>query len=64
METAAKKITIEKPDGTGILTKADDGKWDITLNGKAPGAAIHYDQAQIDKIVADMTNKGFKVTIE
>ena len=59
----ATKITIQRPNGTGILTKAEDGKWDIELNGQKPGSATHYDQAQVEKIVADMINKGITVVI-
>jgi len=61
--TTAKKITIETPMGTGILTKADDGKWDISLNGQS-GGPLHYDQAQLEKIVTDARNNGANVIVE
>ncbi len=57
-----KKVTIERPEGIGVLTKAQDGKWDICLNGQI--APSHYTQDQVVKIIKDMTAKGFKVAVE
>lgn len=59
-----KKVTINRPDGVGILTLADDGKWDITLNGKAAPSNLHYTTVQVEKIITDMTARGYAVTID
>jgi hypothetical protein len=56
----ARRITITKASGIGVLTKAADGKWDIMLNGKAGGAA-HYTQDQVDSIVAKSIAAGDQV---
>lgn len=59
----ATKITITRSNGVGVLTKAQDGKWDITLNGtKAPGN-YYYDNDQVDRIVAKAIADGAKVEV-
>ena len=59
----ATKITITRSNGVGVLTKAADGRWDITLNGtKAPGNN-YYDNAQVDRIVAKATADGATVEV-
>ena len=59
-----KKVTILKANGQiGILTKADDGKWDIEMDGKKMPANYHYDDAQVEKIIADSKRSGAVVTI-
>jgi hypothetical protein len=57
------KVTITKQDGTtGTLTLADDGKWDIELNGQKAGSAAHYTDAQVDRIIRAAIESGATVT--
>ena len=59
----ATKITITRSNGVGVLSKAQDGRWDIMLNGtKAPGNN-YYDDEQVDRIVAQATADGATVEV-
>ena len=57
LENTMNKVTIIKATGTGILTKAADGKWDISINGQQ-GGSLHYTQDQVDKIITAARAKG------
>jgi hypothetical protein len=58
------KITITKQDGSqGILTRDNDGKYSITLNGKHAPGSMHYTQDQVDSIVAKANLAGSKIEI-
>jgi len=57
------KVTITKATGTGILAKAADGKWDISINGQQ-GGSLHYTQEQVDKIITAAQAKGETVVAE
>lgn len=60
--TTATTITITKPNGdTATLTRADDGKWDVSLNGQA-GGSLHYTQEQVERMVPQMSET-CKITI-
>ena len=60
-----KKVTITKATGEiGVLILADDGKWDITLNGAKAAANYHYDTAQVNKIIVGAKAAGSAVIIE
>ena len=50
MDANTTQITITKTAGIGILTKANDGRWDIVLNGQRGGSA-YYSQDQVERIV-------------
>ena len=63
LEDTMNKVTITKATGTGILTKAADGKWDIEINGQQ-GGSLHYTQDQVDKIIAAARAKGEIITAE
>jgi hypothetical protein len=58
-----RKITITKPDGIGILTKAKDEEWDICLNGQRLPLNLHYTTEQVEKIVATARAAGHKIEI-
>jgi len=59
-----KKIMITKKNGRiGILKKADDGKWDISLDGKYVPTSLHYNDAQVEKIITTAKNEGSVVEI-
>ena len=58
------KITITQTNGVGVLTKAQDGRWDIAVNGRNGPGNYYYDNAQVDRIVAKAIADGAKVEIE
>jgi hypothetical protein len=57
----ASVITITQPKGVGKLTKAADGKWDITLNGVKGPSNNYYTTDQVKKIVGTSIKAGHKV---
>lgn len=60
-----KKVTITKATGVGVLTRADDGRWDMTLNGRGPGSsAYYYTDDQVERIVTRAKAEGAKVEVE
>ena len=46
----ATKITVKNEKGTAILLRANDGKWDITINGRSGGSA-YYDNEQVQRMI-------------
>ena len=58
-----KKVTIIKENGTGILTLADDGKWDISMNGEVAPGNLHYTTDQVEKIIVASKAAGHKVVV-
>ena len=59
----ATKIMITRSNGVGVLTKAQDGRWDITLNGTKAHGNNYYDNTQVDRIVSKAIADGAKVEV-
>lgn len=56
-----KTVAITKTNGVGTLTRGDQDRWDIRLNGKAVGAATYYTTEQVQRIVERAISEGHKV---
>jgi len=60
-----KKITITKKNGQiGVLEIAEDGNYNITINGQRGPGNNYYTPAQVEKIIATATSAGEKIEIE
>ena len=60
-----KKITIKhQTKGTGVLMLAEDGKYDMELNGRKAPSNNYYTRDQVEKIIAKARSEGSEVTIE
>ena len=59
-----KKVIITKKDGKkGVLTLAQDGKWDVEIDGRPMPQNYHYTTDQIERIIASARANGENVEL-
>ena len=57
-----KQVTIKNAKGTGILTRDDNGKWSIEVNGKH-GSSLYHTDDQVKAIIAKSQANGDSVEV-